>query len=234
MLIRERFQKKLTELRDEILKMGSMVDEELTLALDALRKLDTDLAQQVFDADKVVNAMRFSIEEKCFALIVTQQPAAGDLRAIVAVMNMIVDLERMGDQAKGIAKVIGHMMQYTPSSQPSELWRMGELVGGMLRDSMTAYARENADLARLVVERDDEVDRYYAQVFTKTMEKMAETGNPDKVEANYEVLRAARELERFGDLATNIAERVIYIVTGSLHEMNVDPDDVLDQYFSRS
>ena len=233
MPMRERFERKLTELRDEILKMGSMVDEELKLALDALAKLDVDLARQVYEADKAVNAKRFAIEEECFALIVTQQPAARDLRAIVAVMNMIVDLERMGDQAKGIAKVVPHMIQYPGQSQPAELKQMGDMVGVMLRQSMTAYAHHNVDLAKLVTKQDDEVDKLYARLFTQIMHQMAETGNPDRVEASYESLRAARELERYGDLATNIAERVIYIATGSLHEANVDPDDILDQYLDQ-
>jgi phosphate transport system protein len=230
MPMRERFERKLTELRDDILTMGSMVDEELMLALTALKSLDTDLALQVYDADKAVNAKRFAIEEECFALIVTQQPAARDLRAIVAVMNMIVDLERMGDQAKGIAKVIPHMMQFPDQVQPAELQQMGDMVGLMLRQSMTAYAHNNVDLAKLVTKQDDEVDKLYAQLFTQIMKQMADTGNPDKVEASYEILRAARELERYGDLATNIAERVIYVATGSLHEANVDPDDILDRY----
>jgi phosphate transport system protein len=223
--MRERFERKLNELRDDILKMGSMVDAELTLALTALETLDTDLANQVFEADTAVNDMRFSIEAKCFELIVTQQPAAGDLRAIVAVMNMIVDLERMGDQAKGIAKIIPHMVQYPNRPQPPELKQMGNMVGTMLRESMTAYTHDNLDLAQLVADQDDEVDRLYACVFGHIMENMAEAENPDKVEASYEVLRAARELERFGDLATNIAERVIYRVTGKLKEVNVEPDD---------
>ncbi len=220
--MRERFERKLTELRDDILAMGSRVEEELKVALNALEKLDTDLAKRVYEIDKEVNATRFEIEEKCFTLIVTQQPAAGDLRAIIAVMNMIVDLERMGDQTKGIAKVIPHMMQYADKPHPSELREMGLIVGNMLHDTMTAYAQDNIDLAELVVNRDDEVDRLYAQIFTKVMEEMAQADSPDKIEASYEVLRAARELERFGDLATNIAERVIYRVTGHFQETNLD------------
>jgi phosphate transport system protein len=98
---------------------------------------------------------------------------------------------------------------------------------------MTAYAHHNVDLAKLVTKQDDEVDKLYARLFTQIMHQMAETGNPDRVEASYESLRAARELERYGDLATNIAERVIYIATGSLHEANVDPDDILDQYLDQ-
>jgi phosphate transport system protein len=223
--MRERFQRKLNELQDDILKMGSMVEDELGLARQALEKLDLDLAAQVFAADAEVNEQRFAIEEKCFELIVTQQPAARDLRAIVAVMNMIVDLERMGDQAKGIAKVLPHIATNASGSLPVELNQMGEMVGAMLHDSMTAYVNNNIELAQRVADEDDQVDALYAQVFTQIMERMAETKKPKKVEGNYEILRAARELERFGDLATNIAERVIYIVTGRLNEANIEPED---------
>lgn len=226
MIVRERFDKKLAELRDDILKMGGLVDEELKLALAALDKLDPDLAQQVYVADTHVNAMRFDIEEKCFQLIVTQQPAAGDLRAIIAVMNMIVDLERMGDQTKGIAKLIPHMMQSAIHPQLPELKQMGKYAGSMLRESLNAYAKDNDSLAKMVAEQDDEVDRLFARVFSQVMEQMAQAGNPDRVEANYEILRTAQELERFCDLATNIAERVIYIVTGAMHETNVDEGPV--------
>ncbi len=224
MPMRERFERKLSELRDDILKMGSMVEEELKLALEALETLDADLANQVLDADVAVNAVRFSIEENCFALIVTQQPAAGDLRAIVAVMNMIVDLERMGDQAKSIAKLIPHLAQYPNRPQPPELKQMGRMVVTMLRESMTAYAHDNVDLAELIASQDVDVDGLYVRVFNHVMEHMAQTGNPNKVEATYEILQVARKLERFGDLATNIAERVIYRVTGELHEISIDPD----------
>ena len=122
--MRERFERKLNELRDEILKMGSMVDAELKLALEALDNLDDSLAAEVYEADQAVNNKRFAIEEQCFALIVTQQPAAGELRAIVAVINMIVDLERMGDQAKGIAKVVNHIKK-TPKHPPRQPKQMG-------------------------------------------------------------------------------------------------------------
>lgn len=219
MPVRERFERKLNELRDEILEMGSMVDAELKLALEALEKLDTNLAKEVNEADKAVNAKRFAIEEQCFTLIVTQQPAAKDLRAIVAVMNMIVDLERMGDQTKGIAKVIPHITRHPAEIPLPELKQMGRMVANMLRESMTAYAHDNVDLAKLVTARDDEVDKLFAQLFTKIMQQMAQTESPPKVEVNYEVLRAAQELERFGDLATNIAERVIYKATGAIHEI---------------
>lgn len=223
--IRQRFEQQLEELRTDVLKMGSMVEQELQVAMDALEKLDTARAREVFSLDNEVNLIRFEIEEKCFGLIVTQQPAARDLRSIVTVMNMIVDLERMGDQAKGIAKVIPHMVQSPDIPRPAELSQMGIKVGRMLNQTMTAYAHDNIDLASAVARQDDEVDALYARIFGQIMAHMADAKTPDKIEATYEALRAARELERFGDLATNLAERVIYMVTGRFQEINVDKDD---------
>jgi len=223
--IRRHFEEQLDELRQDVLRMGGMVEQELGLAMTALETLDTELARQVFVADNEVNARRFGIEDKCFALIVTQQPAARDLRAIVSVMNMIVDLERMGDQAKGIAKVVPYMLHSPDIPRPEELKQMGALVGKMLNQTLTAYAHDNVDLAREVAKQDDEIDALYAKVFASVMVHMAQMDSSDKIEASYEALRAARELERFGDLVTNIAERVVYMVTGTFYEMNVDRDD---------
>lgn len=223
--MRKQFEAKLHELRDDILVMGKMVEDELQLALRALDKLDKSLARQVVDADSTVNAQRFAIEEKCVQLIATQQPAARDLRAIVAVMNMIVDLERMGDQAKGIAKVIPRLSDFPGGEQPPELTQMGEMVGTMLNQCMAAYEQNNVSLAELAAKQDDEVDRLYARFFSRIIDTMTETKKHKIVQASYETLRAGQELERFGDLATNIAERIIYIATGRIHEVNVEPDE---------
>lgn len=220
MIVRAHFERKLNELRDEILYMGGLVEAELMLALDAFRTLDAEKAKQVSAADRVVNKTRFDIEEKCFSLIVTQQPAARDLRTITTAMNIIIDLERMGDQAKGVAKVVPRLLRMPTQEQPPELWQMGEMVGKMLSQVMLAFANGNIDLARIIAKQDDEVDALYARVFTRLMADMAAAGSPDQVEAAYEVLRVARELERFGDLVTNVGERIIYLVTGSLDEMN--------------
>jgi phosphate transport system protein len=225
MTTRVHFDRKLDELRDSILMMGSRVHAELELALRAYRNLDLELAAQVYAADQEVNQTRFEIEEECFTLIVTQQPAARDLRAIVTAMNVIVDLERMGDQAKGIAKVIPHLLKNPAQTRPDELLAMAEEVADMLQQVMVSYGNSNVDLARVVAQQDDKVDLLYNRVFIQIMNQMAATGNADKVEAAYELLRVARELERFGDLATNIAERTIYLVTGSFDEVNVDHDE---------
>lgn len=220
--MRERFESQLNKLRDDILTMGSMVEEELHLAIKAAETLDYALAHKVHTTDKAVNEKRFTIEEKCTTIISTQQPAARDLRAIIAVMNMIVDLERMGDQAKGIAKAVLRIENNPTQTQPSELRDMSIIVTSMLRQTMTAYANGDIALASQVSERDDEVDELYAQLFTRIMVRMARSESPNKCEINYEFLRMARELERFGDLATNVAERVIYITTGLIQEVNTD------------
>jgi phosphate transport system protein len=226
--MRRQFEIQLNELRDEILQMGRMVEEELKLALQALATLDKKLARTVVDFDASVNAQRFATEEKCVQLIATQQPAARDLRAIVAVMNMIVDLERMGDQAKGIAKVIPRISEFPKDTLPPELKQMGDMVGTMLSQCMTAYAENDVRLAEQTARQDDEVDRLYARFFSRIIEMMAETKKQKVVQASYEILRVGQELERFGDLATNIAERVIYIATGRLSEVNVEPDDTMN------
>jgi phosphate transport system protein len=218
MELRSQYHRELDALRDDILKMGSKVDEELMLALDALDNLDTKLADHVYVLDRVVNAERFTIEDRCVWLIATQQPAARDLRAIVAVMSMAVDLERMGDQAKGIAKFIPHLVRYPAIPKPSQLAEMGASASVMLREVMKAYATDDIPLAQEVAQMDQEVDALYTQVFTQIMQHMAEVEEADRAEALYEVIRAARELERFCDLATNIAERVVFLMTGKMRE----------------
>lgn len=221
-MIRGRFEQQLAELRQDILQMGKMVEDQLVLALQALDQLDVKLAQQVHTVDDAVNKFRFETEEKCFTVIVTQQPAARDLRTIVSVMNIIVDLERMGDQAKGIAKVIPHLRQQQNLPPLPEIKQMGDLVLNMLRQGMEAYASDSVTLARIVAGKDDDVDKLYAQIFTKLVNQMAADNLAEEIETSYERLRVARELERFGDLVTNIAERVIYRVTGQLKELNTD------------
>ncbi len=222
MVMRERFDQQLDELRSDILHMGKLVEDELLLALRALETLDADLAAQVYVADEEVNRMRFGTEEKCFTVIVTQQPAARDLRSVVTVMNMIVDLERMGDQAKGIAKVIPRLKERNDRPLPPELAQMGEMVINMLRQSMLAYQNDSVGLARFVAAQDDDVDDLFSRVFGNLMQQMAKDSEAEDVKSSYEMLRVARELERYGDLATNIAERVIYRVTGSFQEINSD------------
>jgi phosphate transport system protein len=220
MQMRSHFNTQLDELRTEVLEMGHMVGGQLTQALEALEHLDTIAAEKIIQQDELINNKRFTLEKRCTALIATQQPAARDVRDIIGVMNMIIDLERMGDQAKGIAKVIPRMSQQQDIPLPVELNNMGYLAHQMLSDSLTAFNSSNVELAHKVAEMDNEMDRLYAAVFKVIIEHLANHRTPEKVESTYEILRTARELERFGDLATNLAERVVYMVTGHIKEMN--------------
>ena len=220
--MRTEFNRALNDLRDDILLMASRVEHELDAALTALADVDIEKAREVYAADRIVNQNRFDIEDRCFTLIATQQPAAGDLRLVVAAMSMVVDIERMGDQAKGIAKVVTHLYERTTIPRPPELVEMGKMVRDMLRRAMQAYAEGNIVLAQTVANSDEDVDHLYGKVFAQMMDYMAAHDSPDEVEAGYEILRSARELERFGDLVTNVAERTIYLVTGSMSELNVE------------
>lgn len=225
MHLRERFERQLQELRDAVLRLGGLVEEELTMALEALDRRDVAAVPAIVELDGRVNHLRYEVEQQCVALLVTQQPAAHDLRITVSALNIVTDLERMGDQAKGIARVVERLQRHPGQVQPPELMQMGELAKTMLRQALLAYSHENVDLARETAARDDEVDLLYARVFSQIMFQMAEFRQAERIEGAYEVLRAAREIERYADLAANVAERVVYIATGSMEEINTDRDD---------
>jgi phosphate transport system protein len=215
-MLRQQFRQTLDELRDQIITMGSYVREQLRLALQALDQLDVDIAKQVPALDREVNRLRFEIEERCFVLIATEAPAASDLRLIFAASNMIVDLERMGDQAKGLAKAARRLKQEPTIARPPELQQMGLLVGQLLDDSMRAYADGDVELSRQIAERDSDVDALFARAYTQIVYILAEANDPARVRTLVNLLRAAREIERFGDLVSNFAERSVYLATGEL------------------
>jgi phosphate transport system protein len=181
-----------------------------------MESMDVEMSKQVSAFDREVNRLRFEIEDRCFVLIATEAPAASDLRLILAATNMIVDLERMGDQAKGFAKAARKLRKEPTIHRPAELLQMGELVGSMLDDALRAYAETDIESSRQIAERDAEVDSLYANVFTQIMYMLAQTDDPKRVQIVYSLLRMARELERFGDLVSNFAERSIYLATGEM------------------
>jgi phosphate transport system protein len=219
---REKFQQDLQQLSDDLLLMESRVEEQLSLALASYERLDPALANLVNDIDRQVNKTRFDIEERCVELIAMQQPAARDLRLIISALNMIVDIERMGDQAKGVMKALQHMHPSAIKGRPQEILEMGQLVLEMLRRSKDAYVQRDITMAQAVALMDNEVDKLYARAFTEIMYRMADASNSEEVESEYELLRIAREFERFGDLVTNVAERLIFLVTGTMTEINVN------------
>ena len=206
-------------INDDLLRMQKLVDQSIVRSVDSLKRRDQEVAQQVIDEDVEVNDLRFEIEEACLSLIATQQPAASDLRAVIAAMHMVVEMERMADHATGIAKTV-IMMGDEPLLKPLiDIPRMAELAREMLRGSLEAYNERNAEKAKQVAAQDDEMDILYRAVFDELVEIMSKTPG-SATRATY-LLWCAHNLERIGDRVTNIAERVVFVNTGDMRELNL-------------
>jgi len=202
-----------------LLRMQKLVDQSIARSLDSLVRRDQTVAQQVVDEDVEVNDLRFKIEEACLSLIATQQPAASDLRSVIAAMHMVVEMERMADHATGIAKTV-ILMGDEPLLKPLiDIPKMAELAREMLRESLEAYKERNAEKARKVAARDDEMDGLYRAIFEELVEIMSKTPG-SATRATY-LLWCAHNLERIGDRVTNIAERVVFVHTGDMRELNL-------------
>jgi phosphate transport system protein len=217
--LRATFDKGYAAIVDDILKLGSLLDQAIERALESLQRRDQIMAQQVIDEDEMINHLRFKIEEACLTLIATQQPAARDLRGIIASMNIVVDMERMGDHAAGIAKTVIRMGDEPLLKPLIDIPRMVQTAREMLRMSLDAYVRHDPEAAKAVVPMDDEMDMLYRAIFDELVEIMAH--KPDGVERATYLLWCAHNLERIGDRVTNIAERVIFMTTGDMQELNV-------------
>jgi phosphate transport system protein len=219
MEIRTAFHKKLREIQDDVLVMGSMVEKANSRAIEALKERDLDKAEGVITDDIKINMKRFSIEEKCVQLIATQQPMAGDLRAIICVLNIITEIERIGDHAEGVAKIVV-MIGDEPLLKPLiDIPRMAEKVNSMLHRSLDALINRDANAAKQIVTEDDEVDNLYDQVFRELLTFMAE--DPKTITRATRLIWVAHNLERSADRVTNICERVVYMVTGKMEELEV-------------
>ena len=216
---RESFNRHLQELQDDVLVLGSMVGKAIERSMEALKKRDLEVGRQVIADDKIINQKRFDIEEKCIELIVTQQPMASDLRIIVAVLNIIVDLERIGDHAEGNAKIAVMIGDEPPLKPLVDLPRMAQKTEEMLRRSLDAFVGHDAEAARKISDEDDEVDHLYDQVFRELLTFMAEDSKT--ITRATRLIWVAHNLERSADRVTNICERVIYVVTGKMTEMGV-------------
>ena len=216
---RETFDRALGRLRDDLLLLGSMTDQAIMRSIDALKKRDFEAAQQIVADDLKINRKRFDIEEQCIQLIVTQQPMATDLRIIIAVLHISVDLERMADHAEGIAR-INIMMGDEPLLKPLiDIPRMAEQATDMLRRSLQAFVEQDVEEARRISAEDDLVDALYNQIYRELVTYMLEDPRTT-TRANY-LLWVAHNLERIADRVTNICERVIFLSTGEMEELNV-------------
>lgn len=214
---RARYDQSYAAIEDDILKMGSLVQDAIRNSLESLKQRDTNLAQEVIDRDLRINGLRFKIEEACLTLIATQQPTAGDLRSVVAAMNIVVDMERMADHASGIAKTVIRMGDEPLLKPLIDLPRMADLAREMLSDALDAFIKRDAPAAKAIAPRDEEMDLLYKAIFDELVEIMAH--KPDSVERATYLLWCAHNLERIGDRAINIVERVIFMTTGDMREL---------------
>ncbi len=211
-MVRADFDRSLNELQDDLFSLGSMVEKAIAKSMEALKSRDLQASFEVVQGDEQINQKRFQLEEECIDLIATQQPLAIDLRTLVAVLYIAVELERMGDYADGIGKISLMIGDGPPLVHLDDISRMADMATDMLRGSLAALAERDADAALKVWSDDDAVDKLYDQVCRDLLTGM--TQQPHSIEQATHLLWAAHDLERMADRATNIAERVIYLVTG--------------------
>ena len=216
---RAAFDRQLRTLQDDVLLMGSMVEKAVERSIDALVRLDADLARQIIADDQIIDDARWRLEEDAVRVIATQQPMAGDLRLIASVIHISTELERMGDHAEGIAKIVLMHRDQAPVKPLIDIPRMAELARDMLRRSLDALVRRDADAARQVAAEDDAVDALYEQVYRELLTYMIE--DPHLIQRATWLLWAAHNVERIADRATNICERVVYVMTGKMIEIEV-------------
>jgi phosphate transport system protein len=225
MSIRATFDQELRDLRDNLLRLGSMVDTAISRSIQALKERDQQLAQEIITDDEKINELRFKIEGDCVSIIARQQPAARDLRFIVAAMNIVLDLERMGDHAAGIATIVLRMGDQPLLKPLIDLPRMARISQDMLRFSLDALISGDADEALAITRIDEEVDQLYNQIFRELISYMIE--DPRTVTRAMYLLFCAHNVERIADRVTNICERVIFVATGQMEEISSDPDPEL-------
>jgi phosphate transport system protein len=216
---RQNFENHLQILQDELLVLGSMVEKAIMRSTEALKNRNLELAQQVIAEDQNINRKRYDIEEMCIELIATQQPLASDLRIIIAVLYMIVDLERIGDHAEGNAKIAMMLGDEPPLKPYIDIPRMAEKTGEMLRMALTAFLKRDADAARKVISQDDVVDNLYDQIFRELLTYMVE--DPKTINRATRLIWVAHNLERSADRVTNICERTIFVITGKVEDDGV-------------
>jgi phosphate transport system protein len=218
MEMRTVFHKRLREIQDEILVMGSMVGKAILRSVEALKDRDINLAQHIVDDDLLINKKRFEIEERCIELIATQQPMATDLRIIAAILNIITEIERIGDYAVGIARIVILIGGEPPLKPLVDIPLMAEKTTDMLNRSLDAFIHRNAEAAKKIAKEDDMLDNLYDQVFRELLIIMAE--DPKTITRATRLIWTAHNLERVADRVTNICERVVFIVTGKMEEIS--------------
>ena len=223
--ISRRFNEELEEVRSKVLHMGGVVETQLANALRVMVNDETELAKEVVDADSIVNSLEVEIDEECTRIVALRQHAATDLRLVMTVTKTINDLERMGDEAKRIARMSRKEMDGALDDDVrADMELLGEMVRNMLRQVLDAFARTDVDTAILVVKADKKVDKKYKKLLKQLIKRMSE--DPAVIPAVMNIIWAIRSLERLADRCQNIAEHVIYMVLG-MDVRHIKLDDVL-------
>jgi phosphate transport system protein len=223
-MTRNLFEQQLHRLQDEILELGSSVDKSLLEAVIALRRRDLATARRLEAHDEVINKKRFAIEEDCLTLIATQQPMARDLRILAAILEVITELERMGDYVKGIAHIVTLL---GPEPLPPDLLDHFDAMAShstkMLRLSLEAFLAGDAKAAKTIPAEDDEVDKLYNEIYRELVQQMI--ANPDSIDHATHLLWVAHNLERYADRVSNICERTLFTATGEMMEIRSSGDE---------
>jgi phosphate transport system protein len=222
-MIRKTFESEIQQVKDEILLLGSMVEHAVIGSVEALKKRDIKAAEAIIAEDKEINKKRFAIENQLMILIATQQPMAHDLRLLASSMEIISELERMGDYAKGIANINIRMGEEALLKPLIDIPRMAQKGSDMLHRALTAFVNEDVEAAKAIPIEDDEVDALYNQIYHELMMYIIQ--DPKTIERANWLLWVAHNLERVADRVTNICERTIFIATGSFEEIKSSDDE---------
>jgi phosphate transport system protein len=217
-MTRKGFDIELHELNNDILRMGSVVEKQIYLSIDALVKQDETMADQVINNDDIVDNLQREIEDKCIKLIAKEQPLATDLRAIFTTTKIVTDLERMADHAVDIGKIAKRLKNENYIKELIDIPRMGNIVRNMIKQSLDAYVNADVDKAYEVCKMDDEIDEIYKNIFNELIPMM--TRDQKVITQSTQFLFICKFLERVADHVTNICEWTIYLVTGEQKDLN--------------
>jgi phosphate transport system protein len=222
-MLRKTFEIELQQVKDDVLVLGSMAEQSILNAVEALKKRDLKASEKILEDDRAINHKRFDIENQLMILIATQQPMAHDLRLLASTMEIISELERMGDYAKGIANINIRMGDQPLLKPLIDIPRMAQKDVDMLHRALTAFVNEDVDSARAIPLEDDEVDALYNQVYRELMILVIQ--DPKSSESANWLLWVAKNLERVADRVTNICERTVFIATGEMAEIKSTDDE---------
>ncbi len=223
-MLRKTFETELQQVKDDVLMLGSMAEQAILNSVQALKKRDIKASEKILEDDRAINKKRFDIESQLMILIATQQPMAHDLRLLASTMEIISELERMGDYAKGIANINIRMGDQPLLKPLIDIPRMAQKDVDMLHRAMTAFVNEDVEAARAIPLEDDEVDMLYLQVYRELMTFVIQ--DPKSIERANWLLWVAHNLERVADRVTNICERTIFIATGEMAEIKSTNDEL--------